>query len=298
VSAVPATVADLLDLLDLTPQRDTPDTFVGRQPATRLQRVFGGQVAAQALQAATATVPAHVAVHSLHSYFLRPGDPAMPIRYEVDRLRDGRSFATRRVVARQHDRPIFIATTSCQRPEPGFDHQDRMPAAPPPQDCPTITDVLARLSGRDARAFMAEWDVLDVRYVGDSRPDDGPAGGGVHDPHRPALARLWVRTAGTLPDDPAVHASVLTYTSDLSLLGAAAVPHGTFIGAPDLLFASVDHALWFHRPFRADEWLLYEQHSPSASAGLGYVTGRLFATDGTLVASVAQEGLIRQLGQR
>ena len=290
---MPATVADLLGLLDLTPTGH--DTFVGRQPETALQRVFGGQVAAQALTAATRTLPERAAddrmvVHSLHAYFLRPGRPVEPISYRVERIRDGRSFATRRVEAQQGEATIFASIVSFHRPEPGFTHADPMPVAPPPDACPTLGEVLAAVSGRDAHAFLAEWDALEVRYVGDGRP-----GGGLTDAEHPATARLWIRTAGALPDDAAVHASVLTYASDLTLLGAALVPHGTYVGAPDLLVASLDHAMWFHQPVRADDWLLYDQVSPSASAGLGFVTGRLFARDGSLVASVAQEGLLRQV---
>ncbi len=288
---MPATVADLLDL--------TPagvDRFVGRQPVTALQRVFGGQVAAQALTAATSTVPGREpdpspVVHSLHAYFLRPGRTGTPITYEVERLRDGRAFATRRVQASQDDVPIFVSIVSFHVPEPGFAHADQMPDVPAAADCPTLGDILAGVSGRDPTAFLAEWDALEVRYIGDNRP-----GGGLPPDEHPARARLWIRTAGDLPADPAIHASVLTYASDLTLLGAALVPHGTYIGAPGLLVASIDHAMWFHRPVRADEWMLYDQVSPSATAGLGFVTGRLFAADGALIASVAQEGLLRQAG--
>jgi acyl-CoA thioesterase-2 len=291
---MPATVADLLGLLDLTAAGT--DRFVGRQPATSLQRVFGGQVAAQALTAATATVPEREAgstpiVHSLHGYFLRPGQTSKPITYDVERLRDGRAFATRRVQASQDEVPIFASIVSFHAPEPGFEHADAMPDVAPAADCPTLGDILAGVSGRDPTAFLAEWDALEVRYAGDNRP-----GGGLAPDAHPARARLWIRTAGALPADPAVHASVLTYASDLTLLGAALVPHGTYIGAPGLLVASIDHAMWFHRPVRADEWMLYDQISPSAGTGLGFVTGRLFAADGALIASVAQEGLLRQTG--
>lgn len=291
---MPATVADLLGLLELTPTG--PDRFVGRQPATSMQRVFGGQVAAQALTAATSTVSEREpdstpVVHSLHAYFLRPGQTSKPITYEVERLRDGRAFATRRVQASQDDLPIFVSIVSFHVPEPGFEHADAMPDAPAAADCPTLGDILAGVSGRDPTAFLAEWDALEVRYAGDNRP------GGVLAPDaHPARARLWIRTAGELPADSAVHASVLTYASDLTLLGAALVPHGTYIGAPGLLVASIDHAMWFHRRVRADEWMLYDQISPSATAGLGFVTGRLFSADGALIASVAQEGLLRQAG--
>jgi acyl-CoA thioesterase-2 len=289
---VPATVDDLLDLLRLS--QTGPDTFVGRHAESALQRVFGGQVAAQAITAADETVAGAFVAHSLQAAFLRPGQVGRPIRYQVERVREGRAFATRRVLADQDERPILALTASYHVPEQGFDHADVMPDVPPPESCPTMADVLARASGRDPAGFLAEWAALDVRYAGDSRPGGGlppTAGPG----SSPARARVWLRTTGKLPDDPRLHAAILTYASDLTLLGATVIPHGTFVGAPGLLFASVDHALWLHRPVRADGWILYDQVSPSASAGVGFATGRMFSADGTLAASVAQEGLIRML---
>lgn len=283
---MPQSLDELVALLDLEMLED--GLYRGRQPNTSLQRVFGGQVAGQALAASNGTVEAERLVHSLHAYFLRPGDPNVPILYDVERTRDGRSFSTRRVVARQHDRPIFYMSASYQAPEEGLEHQDPMPAAPPPADCPELGDVLSTLTGRPRDEWDREWAALDVRYAGDSRE-----GGALRDPEHPALARVWLRAAGTLPDDPRLHAAVLAYASDLTLLGASVVPHGIYIGDPRLVPASLDHAMWFHRPFRVDEWLLYDQVSPSASGGRGFATGRLFAADGRLVASVVQEGMVR-----
>lgn len=285
---VPESISDLVALLDLEPIE--VNLFRGRQPETRLQRVFGGQVAGQALVAAVRTVDPERDVHSLHAHFLRPGDPAVPIIYDVESIRDGRSFSTRRVVARQHGQEIFYLLASFQVPEKGFDHQDAMPEVPPPQMCPTIGELVERLTGQPRAAWEREWASLNVRYAGDSRP-----GGPIEDAEHPARARLWLRAADRLPDDPTLHKCVLAYASDLTLLGAALVPHRTFIGDPKLRPASLDHAIWFHRPFRVDEWLLYDQTSPSASGARGLVIGRLFTGDGRLVATVAQEGLIRHL---
>jgi len=282
---------DLLDLLDL--EEIEVGLFRGRQPQTSLQRVFGGEVASQALMAAGRTVDASRQVHSLHAYFLRGGDTAVPIVYAVEQTRDGRSFSTRRVVARQHGRSIFYLSASFQVAEDGFEHQDVRPDAAPPEDCPTLAQVLEKASGRSSAAWADEWAALDVRYAGDSRP-----GGAVHSAERVAEALVWVRIATRLPDDPLIHRCALAYASDLTLLAASLLPHSVVIGDPSLQTASIDHAMWFHRPFRADEWLLYDQTSPSASGARGFSTGRLFALDGALVASVAQEGLIRQRGPR
>jgi acyl-CoA thioesterase II len=284
---VPASLDELIELLDLEVIED--NLFRGKQPKTHMQRVFGGQVAGQALVAAYRTMEAGRHVNSLHAYFLRPGDTSVPIVYDVERTRDGRSFSTRRVVARQHGRTIFYMSASFHQPEPGFDHQDTAPKAPAPEDCPTLGQVMERVSGRSSEAWAEEWAALDVRYIGDSR-----RGGAPDDPEHPARARVWLRAAGQLPDDPVLHTCVLAYASDLTLLGATLVPHDVYIGSPGLQSASLDHAIWFHRPFRADEWLLYDQISPSASDSRGLATGRLFTTDGRLVASVVQEGLIRQ----
>ncbi len=282
---MPSSVAQLVELLDL----ETIDLnlFRGRQPDTSLQRVFGGQVAGQAMVAASRTAPEHRALHSLHSYFLRPGDTSVPIVYDVDRVRDGRSFATRRVLARQKGRPIYALTASFQAHEDGLDHQDRMPETPTPEDSVDLA-VLRAQRGASAQEYTREWAALDVRLAADSR-----SGGRIVDAEHPSLARYWMRVAGSLSDDPLVHLAALTYASDITLLGTALVPHGKFLSDPDVMAASLDHAVWFHRPFRADRWLLYDQTSPSASGGRGLVLGRVFTEDGVLVASVAQEGLVR-----
>nr|WP_220481670.1 acyl-CoA thioesterase II [Nocardioides ginsengisegetis] len=273
----------LLDLEDLD-----LNLFRGRQPDTALQRVFGGQVAAQALLAAARTTdPAYVA-HSLHSYFLLPGDTAVPIIYDVERLRDGRSFATRRVVARQHGRAIYYLTANFQRPEEGFEHQDVMPDVPAPEEGIDLGAMFrARGSGNTAE-WEREWAALDVRYVGNSQQ------GLPEDPSRPARARLWIRVNGELSDDPLQHLAAFTYASDMTLLGSTLVPHGVHISTPGMQVASLDHTVWFHRPFRADQWWLYDQESPSASGGRGLAIARVFTQDGVLAASVAQEGLIRR----
>ena len=286
---MPSSAEELLQLLDL----ETIDVnlFRGIQPDTMLQRVFGGQVAAQALVAGARTVEAPRGVHSLHSYFLRPGDPAVPIVYDVERIRDGRSFSTRRVVARQHGREIFYMTLSSQVPEDGFEHQDRMPVVPTPQEAPELGALLRQVRGEQATAWLEEWASLELRWIGDSRQ-----GGLPKSDEQPAQVRLWVRTNGKLDDDPVVHQAAFTYLSDLTLLGSALVPHGVDVGSPRVQSASLDHTIWFHRPFRADEWLLYDQASPSASGARGLGIGRVFREDGTLVATVAQEGLIRPRG--
>jgi acyl-CoA thioesterase-2 len=276
---------ELAKLLEL--EQLEVDLFRGAQAQTVRQRVFGGQVAAQAVVAATRSVERHYVLHSLHSYFLRPGDTTVPIVYDVERIRDGRSFATRRVSARQHGRPIYYMTANFQIPEPGLEHQDRMPEVPGPEQGMPLVE-LARARGTDtAEEWEREWAALDIRHL-------GVTGQGLPDnPEEPARARLWIKVDGTLSDDPTVQAAAFTYASDLTLLGAALVPHGIHIASPRLQPASLDHTIWFHRPFRADEWWLYDEVSPSASGGRGLALARVFTRDGRLVATVAQEGLIR-----
>lgn len=276
------TMSDLLAVLDLEPLE--VDLFRGRSPETSLQRIFGGQVAAQALVAAGRTVDAARPVHSLHAYFLRAGDTAAPVVYQVERIRDGGSFTTRRVVAVQHGRPIFFMSASFQVVEEGLDHQDPMPAGVPGPD--ELPDLEARIAtGHPVwSAVWRDWQAIDFRHVADS-----PFGGvgdrpGAHSP-------VWIRAAEPLPDDPLLHVCVLAYASDLTLLFSALAPHP--VTPLDLQMASIDHAMWFHRSFRADEWLLYDQESPSASGGRGLARGRVFTQDGRLVGSVVQEGLVR-----
>lgn len=280
---MPRDADELLDLLDLETIDD--NLFRGSQQPSNLLRVFGGQVAAQALVAADRTVDDSYVVHSLHSYFLQPGDTKARIVYDVERLRDGRSFATRRVLARQHGRPIFALTADFHRPEPGRDHQDLMPEVPAPEDC---IDPQALIRGRDGE--FNEWDAVDFRYIGSSHDLLPP------DPERPGRQRFWLKVAGQLPDGPPLlHTAAFTWLSDMTVMGAALAPHGLRLGGPHTLVASLDHTVWFHHPLRADEWLLYDQVSPAASGARGLVTARVFSRDGVLVASVAQEALLRPL---
>lgn len=274
---MPESLDDLVELLDL--EKIDVDLFRGRQPQTSAQRVFGGQVLGQALVAASRTVDPERIVHSLHGYFLRAGDTTVPIVYRPEPTRDGGTFSSRRVVASQHGKPIFYMSASFQKPERGLDHADPMPNdLVPPDEAPTLASVLEARSGRKAADWAREWAALDVRLAGVTG------------------RQFWIRAAGKLPDDPALHACILAYASDLTLLGASLLPHGIVIGDRRIQPASLDHALWFHRDFRADEWLLYDQSSPSASNARGFATGRLFTESGHLVASVAQEGLIRPIG--
>jgi acyl-CoA thioesterase-2 len=244
----------------------------------------------QALVAATRTVDAPRACHSLHAYFLRPGDPSMPILYEVDRSRDGGSFSVRRVVAIQHGAQIFVLSASFQKPEDGFEHQSQMPVVPPPEELEDEQDLLLHRS--DLPPSLLNW-------IGSERPFEtrsvlgrGPASASGDRPARAAVDHIWLKTRDALPDDPALHRALLAFVSDTSLLDTALLPHGRSIFS-NVQVASLDHAMWFHRPFRADEWLLYAQDSPSASGGRGFNRGAIYRRDGTLVASVAQEGLIR-----
>lgn len=285
---MPRTAKELEALLDL--ERIDDNLFRGLAPETALQRVFGGQVAAQALVAATRTMPSDRSVHSLHSYFLLPGDVAVPIVYDVEAIRDGRSFATRRVVARQHGRPIYFMTASFQVAEDGYEHQDTMPVVRPPEEAVDLAEHSRSRSRDDAEVWEKDWAVLDVRYLGNSR-----LGGLDEDPGRPSRAQMWIRVHDKLADDPVTQAAAFTFASDLMLLGSTLVPHGVTIGSRDVMAASLDHTIWFHRPFRADEWWLYDTESPSASGGRGLALARVFSPSGQLVATVAQEGLIRPI---
>ncbi len=276
---------ELASLLDL--ERLEVDLYRGAQARTERQRVFGGQVAAQAVVAAHRSVEPEFVIHSLHSYFLRPGDTSVPIVYDVERIRDGRSFVTRRVSARQHGRAIYYLTANFQVPEEGFEHQDRMPEVVPPEQGMPLVELARARGAESAEDWEREWSALDLRYVGIS-------GQGLPvDDLQPAQARLWAKVDGTLSDDPTLQAAAFTYASDLTLLGAALVPHGIHIGSPRIQPASLDHTIWFHKPFRADEWWLYDQFSPFAGGARGLALARVFTQSGELVATVAQEGLIR-----
>ena len=278
-------LADLVALLDLEPIE--VNVFRGRSPDDKRQRVFGGQVAGQALVAAGRTVEPGRTVHSLHAYFLRPGDPSVPILYDVDRIRDGRSFTTRRVVAVQHGLAIFNLAASFHVAEEGFDHQLPMPGAPPPEGLPTFAERLAPY-----RDQVGEWATrpqpIDLRHVGDPPHVTGGK------ERRPPCQQVWFRADGALPDDPLLHACIVTFASDMTLLDSILLAHGTSWLDPGLMGASLDHAMWFHRPFRADEWLLYDQESASASGARGLGQGRIYRRDGVHAVSVVQEGLFRR----
>jgi len=284
-----AAVDALLDVLDLDVLGD--GRFQGESPPVGLQRVFGGQVAAQALVAAGRTVDRERAVHSLHGYFVRPGDPSVPITYQVENIRDGGSFSVRRSVASQHGQTIFFMSASFHRSEDGLDHQaPAPPEVPEPEDVPTMAERLARYPERHS-VWAAIPRPIDVRYVGEPgwvRPGDRPA---------EIRQRVWMRIDGKLPDDRLLHACLLTYASDLTLLDAVLGTHGEVWGPGGFAGASLDHALWLHRPFRVDEWFLYDCWSPSASGGRGLASGQMFARDGRLIASVTQEGLLRRVGR-
>ena len=280
---------DLIALLDLEPLE--VNLFRGVSPKEDRQRVFGGQVAGQALVAAARTVEPGRGVHSLHAYFLRPGDPHVPIVYEVDRIRDGKSFTTRRVVAIQHGRAIFNLAASFHIVENGPDHQMPMPTVPAPDELPTwherVEPYLERL-GPD----LAQWLVRE-RPI-DSRPVDDPRW---LDPSpREPQQDVWIKSNGDLPEGvPLIHECVVAYASDLTLLDTAMFPHAISYQEQQYMIASLDHAMWFHRPFRADEWLLYHQTSPTASHARGLAQGSIFCRDGTLAITVIQEGLIRPI---
>ena len=275
----------LVKILDLEPIE--VNLFRGLSPDDHRQRVFGGQVAGQALVAAARTVEPDRHVHSLHAYFLRPGDPSVPILYEVDRIRDGRSFTTRRVVAIQHGKAIFNLAASFHVHEGGFDHAAAPPEATP--DPESLPDFRTRMEPWKER--MGEWYArprpIDVRWV-DWAPAD-------RDHPLPPHQRVWLRADGRLPDDPVLHACVVTYASDMTLLDTSLLPHGVVWQDGKIMMASLDHAMWFHRPFRADEWLLYVQDTPSASGARGLARGLIYTNAGALAVSVVQEGLIRVL---
>jgi acyl-CoA thioesterase II len=278
-------LSELLDLLDL--EQIEVNIFRGRSPDETQQRVFGGQVAGQALVAAGRTVPPDRPVHSLHAYFIRPGDPAVPLVYTVDRVRDGRSFTTRRVSAVQHGRPIFTLSASFHHAEPGVEHSDPMPDVPSPDALPRDSERLHKLYG-EALPILIRENPIDLRTVG---PLSAEA---VLDPAlRTTRNKVWLRVDGELPDDPLLHVCLMTYVSDMTLLDTVLLGHGLSFYDGKTTGASLDHAMWFHRPFRADRWLLYAQESPVAYGGRGLARGEVFTENGDLVVSVVQEGLIR-----
>jgi acyl-CoA thioesterase-2 len=279
-------VQELLDILDL--EELDLNLFRGRSPQNGWQRVYGGQVIGQALVAAVRTVDASRSPHSLHAYFLLPGDPKVPIIYDVDRMRDGKSFTTRRVTARQHGHPIFSMLVSFHGLEEGIAHQAQMPDVPPPDKLPSeqemrskilpsLPEAVRRYYERERPIEMrpVEYD----RYTGKKYPD--------------GRFNVWIKITARLPDNPAIHQCALAYASDMSLLDASLTPHGRTLFEKEFMAASLDHALWLHRPFRADEWMLYAQDTPSLQGSRGFARGLIFTQDGKLVASVAQEGLVR-----
>jgi acyl-CoA thioesterase-2 len=292
----PTALDDLLKLLDL--EQLEVNLFRGHSPAEGYTRVYGGQVLAQSLVAAQRTLDPFDAeakraaearpMHSFHAYFLLAGDPRVPIVFEVERVRDGGSFTTRRVKAVQHGQAIFVMSVSFQRQEVSFDHQARMPEVPPPEELPTeeelrrelLADLPDSLRNYLRRARPIEMRVAEFDRYRHRRPG------------RP-VQNVWMRATGKLPDDPCMHQFVLAYASDFTLLDTALVPHGKLLFDADIQLASLDHAMWIHRPFRADEWLLYAQDSPSASGARGFSRGSFFTRNGVLVASTVQEGLVR-----
>jgi acyl-CoA thioesterase-2 len=281
----------LLELLDLEPLE--VNIYRGRNRDIGTGRVFGGQVLSQALVAARRTVDEPREAHSLHGYFILPGDLAAPIVYFVDRLRDGSSFSTRQVTAIQHGRAIFNLSVSFQRAERGYEHQTPMPDVPPPEELSNELDFIRAMADQipeSLRPVLTQARPIDFRPVTPLDP--------FHAEPRPPVRYVWLRAIDTLPDDTLIHQAVLAYASDYGLLGTALLPHGVAPRASTLQLATLDHAFWMHRPFRADEWLLYAMDSPAAAGARGFARGAFYTRDGTLVASVAQEGLMRKIAPR
>lgn len=283
------TAQDLVDLLDLEPIEH--NIFRGTSRDIGTGRIYGGQVMAQALVAAARTVEEDRPPHSMHGYFILPGDLTVPVVYFVDRLRDGRSFTTRRVTAIQHGRAIFNLSASFHHAEPGVEHQSEMPDAPSPEtirpEVMLLRDIADRIPEK-LRAVLTQDRPLDIRPIDPLDPFD-PV------PH-PPTRRFWVRARGDVGDHPLNHQAVLAYASDYGLLGAALQPHGLSYRNPNVMVASLDHSLWFHRPFRVDHWLLYVVDSPVAFGARGFCRGTYYAQSGELIASVAQEGVVRVIG--
>lgn len=280
---------DLIDLLRL--ERIEDNIFRGESRDIGSAQVFGGQVLGQALSAAHLTVEDRCA-HSLHAYFLRRGDVNSPIIYEVDRARDGGSFSVRRVVAIQHGRPIFNLAASFQHPEPGLEHQARMPEVTGPDGLQDVTEVAPEILRRIPEKMR--------RYLTHKRPFEFrpvEPGNFLTPERRPPQKYVWIKSVDELPDNRALHQDLLAYVSDYELLGTSTLPHGLTFDRSQVMMASLDHALWFHRDFRIDEWLLYSMDSPNASGARGFSRGQFFSADGVLVASSAQEGLVRVLSE-
>lgn len=280
-------VKQLLTVLDL--ERLEDNYFRGTSPQEGWQRVYGGQVLGQALVAGVRTISEDRPVHSMHAYFLLPGDPTVPIIYEVERTRDGGSFSTRRVKAIQHGRTMFAMSASFHKYEESYEHQAEMPKVPPPEELPSAATLVEKMLDKFPENMRAYWQrerPVDMRPVDISRyltrEKSAPA------------QYVWIRANGTLPDDLSLHQCILAYASDFTLLDTALIAHGKLLFDKDIQLASLDHALWYHRPFRADEWLLYAQESPNANGARGLCRGTVFSQDGRLVATVAQEGLIRR----
>jgi acyl-CoA thioesterase II len=287
----PGAIENLISILDLEPLEQ--NLFRGRSPQQGWQRVFGGQVLGQALVAAVRTVSEERFAHSLHAYFLLPGDPSLPIIYEVERTRDGGSFTTRRVKAIQHGRTMFAMSVSFHLNEPGYDHQIAMPKVPFPEDLPTEADLKTKMLAilpPELRSYWERERPIELRPVDVSRYF-------AREKRNPEQC-IWMRASGRLPDTLSLHQCVLAYASDFSLLDTALIAHGKLMFDKDVQLASLDHALWLHRPFRADEWLLYAMDSPSSHGARGFCRGSVYTRDGMLVASVAQEGLMRQRDSR
>jgi len=276
-----SSVGELVDLLDLEQIED--DIFRGSSPPEQRLRVFGGQVAAQALVAATRTVPEQRPVHSLHAYFLKPGDVGAPIVYLVDRIRDGRSFTTRRVVAIQHGVAIFNMSASFQVREEGLEHHLDMPDVPDPESLPPFVERMRQKYGDDLPEHMTRRRAIDIRYCESAKVERG----------RPATANVWMRADGELPDDYRIHAAVLAYATDYTLTDTVMRPHGVHWLQPGVMTASLDHCVWFHRDARADRWWLYAQDSPTAGGARGLARGSIFLRDGQLACSVTQEIVLR-----
>lgn len=285
-----ASGAALVKLLEaLTLERLEDNLFRGMRGSEGWQRVYGGQVLGQALSASAQTVEAGRAMHSMHGYFLLAGDPNAEIVYDVERIRDGGSFTTRRVKAIQHGRAIFAMSASFHKAEDSYDHQSTMPAVPPPEDLPSVKQLVQQMMTKLPENMQAYWNrehPIDVRIVDASRYAS-------RDP-RPAQQAVWLKANGPLPDDAHMHRAVLAYASDFTLLDTALVAHGKLLFDRDVQLASLDHAMWFHRPFRADDWLLYAQDSPTAFGARGYCRGAIYDRQGRLVASAVQEGLMRK----